>query len=744
MFLFRSLRICLHLFSYYSHLIKHRRRKVYAQNLLPCMLAIGKRREILVIEAFAEYMKNFCKNSLNFLTDGELMKLLDLFFTNLTVECAIMKRCCAQNIITVIENSTRSEFLIKKVVKKIQENLMKSNENNTLIGTFGLLRLMMPILARNDYHEKILEILESCLNILKNDQNHTIINANLEAIASLLNAAENLNELKFLLTDDQKMSHKDILLSRRSIMIRSRKSSDTETLRTADFLHIPVGSSIMSTPNKSLTSGNDFSDVEGDSFKSTDFEVEVPSSTATMRHLLERGAESMSLKSTDSLNSFFNSIATNSETVVSKLFRKASTESPSHQPKSFSESIDERSFEISISQFKDESTEQQDSQTVPEAADCAIEEFKLDETNSEMMDSIVSVPEREIKDLYIGTMFDQSVVEYIVRLVSSKFLLEGIPKLLISDQISRVSVKNVALSVISSCVNIKSETLLMKLQKDFTDESMMVERLLSYLIDEDLRLEEEEKKRNVQSSEDGANVSTSLEIKDDHFGECTTATFLDYFSPLSKNLDEEGLITLKNRIFEEKSKSREESTKKINRDLSQLLSRSEMSSDSRLPLMETTLKMPEDKDCQFIVDVLLYASHSDPVLRSNAYTIAGIFLQNVLSKNYDFDKFISKSDYTREELQFEKLIKLIKNGLRDEAHTVVKQTLVVTERLIRHLPIFMSKTSLNDFLLHLFNVNLNKYWLVQCTYADVLLRINNELLEDVLGSADIEFIQVRI
>lgn len=702
------------------------------------MLAIGKRREILVIEQFAEYMKSFSKNLMNFLTDGELMKLVDMLLANLTVECAIMKRCCAQNIITVIESSKRSELVMKKVVKKIQENLLKNHENNTLVGTMGLLRLMMPILAKNDYHEKILEILESCLNILKNDQNHTIINANLEVIVSLLNVAEDHSELKFLLTDDQKMTHKDILLSRRSIMIRSRKSSDTETLRTSDFLNIATGSSIMSTPNKSL---HDFSDVEGDSFKSADFEIEVPSSPSTMRHLIERGAESMSLKSTDSLNTFFNSIASNSETVVTKLFRKASTESPTHQPKSsFNESTDER-FEISISQFKDENTEQPDSQTVPETAECALEEeFKLDETTSEMMDSITSVPEQETRDLYIGTMFDQSIVEYIVRLVSSKFLLDGAPKVLISDQVSRVSVKNVALSVIGSCVNIKNETLLMKLQKDFTDESMMVERLLSYLIDEDLRLEEEEKKKKAQSS---GNVSTSFEIKDDHFGECTTATFLDYFSPLSRNLDEEGLLTMKNRIFEEKSKNREESTKKINRDLCQLLSRSDISStDSRLPLMETSLKMPEDKDCQFILDVLLFATHSDPVLRSNAFTIAGMFLKGVLSRNFDYDKFVSSSEITKKMLQFENLIKLINNGLRDEVHTVVKQTLVLTEKLISHLPIRMTKASFLEFLNQLFAVNSNKYWLVQCTYADVLLRINCELLEGILTPTEIENVQV--
>jgi hypothetical protein len=701
------------------------------------MISIGKRREILVIEAFTDYMRYFSRNLLNFLSDGELMKLVNMFISNLTVECAITRRCSAQNIISIIECTVKSELVIKNVVMKIQENLCKCHESNTLIGTFGLLRLLMPILAKENHNQKILEIMESCLNILKNEQNHSIVNANLEVIAALISASETNIELKTLLTDDQKMAHKDILLSKRSVFIKSRKSSETETLKSSDFLQLPSGSSVMSTPNKSL---HDFSDVEGDSFKSADFDVEVPSSPATMRHLIEKGAESMSLKSTDSINSFFNSIASNSETVT-KFFRKSSTESPSHQPKPLNESTDDRSFELSISQFKDENTELPDSQSIPETAEeVVIEESKNDETTSEMIESVTSV-EPETKDLYIGTIFDQSIVEYIVRLVSSKFLLEGSPKVLISDLVSRVSVKNVALSVINACVSVKSEVMLMKLQKDFTDESMMVERLLSYLIDEDLRLEEEESKRK-SNNEDG-NTSKCLEIKDDHFGECTTATFLDYFSPLSKNIDEEGLITLKNRIFEEKSKYREESTKKINRDLCQLLSKSEMS-DSRFPLMETSLKMPEDKDCQFITDVLLFATHNDPVLRSNAYTIGGSFLKDVLRKNYDYMKFISRNEITKDALECEKLVQLIVNGFHDEAHTVVKQTLVVASEIIDYLPIVLSATSVDSFIKQLLIVFTNKYWLVQCTYADVITKINCENLKDILGTTKSNMLQVSL
>ena len=740
----RSLRICLNLFSHYSHLIKHRRKKVYAQNLLPCILAIGKRKEPLVIESFADFMKSFTKNLLNCLTDGETIKLIELFIDeNLSVECAVKRRCSAQNIMSMIEYSTKQDFLLNSIVIKIQEHLIKSQEINSVLGSLGLLRLCMPkLVSSKSYHQNVLELLETCLNYLKTESNHSIINANLEVLNVLLSSSKSSAEMKNLLIDDDELLHKDMLLSKRSMSalknLDSRKSSDTETLKIQDnFLQIPSAStSVMSTPNKSLT---DFSDVEGDSFKSIDFDAEMSASPATMKNFLERGAETMSLKSTDSINSFFSSIASNTET-VSKFFRKSSTDSPAHQSK-LEESVDEKSLDFSVSQFKDDDIDLPDSQTLPETAEMAVEDSKLDLTLDLENDTSSIKP---VTELYIGTIFDQSIVEYIVRLVTSKFLLEGTPKSLVSDQIIRVSIKNLALSVFIGCVELKSEVLLMKLQKDFTNESMMVESLLSYLVDEDLRLEEEEKKKKEPHQED-LEATTSdgfLAIKDDHFGECTTATFLDYFSPLSKSLDDQGLISLKNRIYEEKSKDREESAKKINRDLCQLLSRSEMI-ESKAPVMQTTLKMPDDSDCQFVADLLMYSTHSDPVLRGNVYMIVGAFIGGVLKSNVDYRKFVSRNKVVQEALEFSKLIKLLHKGLRDESHTVVKQTLSAFESSINLLISVMETTQVKELLDQLLLVFCNKYWLVQCKYCDVIKEIDLFLLRDVLGADGSEIYEVK-
>jgi len=456
------------------------------------MLEIGKRRETLVIETFVDFIKAFSMNLLNCLSDYEVIKLTELFIDNLSVECAIKRRCAAQNIVTILEYSSKKVFVIKTVVIRAQENLSKSHENNNpVIGTLGLLRLLVPHLVEsNDQHQKVIEILETCLNFLKNETNHSLINANLEVVNSILVSSISKSEMKEILCDDDKMVHKEMLLSRRTAILSSsydsRKSS-AETIRIQDsFLQVPHHS-MHSTPNKSI---GDFSDVEGDSFKSTDFDANVTSSSPNAFKNVIGAAETMSIKSTDSINSFFNTILTHSNTdAVTKFFRKSSTDSPVHQSK-LSESADEKSLDLSLTNLKDDSIEVFDSQALPETGEIAIEDDTLDltvdTTETACMDS---------KELYIGSLYDQCVIDYIVRLISSKFLLDGSPQALISDQIVRVSIKNLALSVISICVELKKDVLLMKLSKDFTDESMMVESLLSYLIDEDIRLEDEDKKK---------------------------------------------------------------------------------------------------------------------------------------------------------------------------------------------------------------------------------------------------------
>lgn len=74
----RSLRISMNLFANNCHLIKQRRIRSYALNLLPCINAIALRKETLLIETLAEFLKTFCKYFQIVMNENETVKLMQV------------------------------------------------------------------------------------------------------------------------------------------------------------------------------------------------------------------------------------------------------------------------------------------------------------------------------------------------------------------------------------------------------------------------------------------------------------------------------------------------------------------------------------------------------------------------------------------------------------------------------------------------------------------------------------------
>jgi predicted ABC-type exoprotein transport system permease subunit len=74
----RSLRICLNLFGQFCHLIKQRKARKYAQNLLPCIVAVVKRRETMLLETLNEFLKSFAKHLQICMKDYEIIELLEV------------------------------------------------------------------------------------------------------------------------------------------------------------------------------------------------------------------------------------------------------------------------------------------------------------------------------------------------------------------------------------------------------------------------------------------------------------------------------------------------------------------------------------------------------------------------------------------------------------------------------------------------------------------------------------------
>lgn len=75
---FRSLRICLRIFGYYAPQIREHSVKWYAQNLLPCMRVISRRKETLLQETLSDFVAKFGKHIQQGLTDSETCKLFEV------------------------------------------------------------------------------------------------------------------------------------------------------------------------------------------------------------------------------------------------------------------------------------------------------------------------------------------------------------------------------------------------------------------------------------------------------------------------------------------------------------------------------------------------------------------------------------------------------------------------------------------------------------------------------------------
>lgn len=238
-----------------------------------------------------------------------------------------------------------------------------------------------------------------------------------------------------------------------------------------------------------------------------------------------------------------------------------------------------------------------------------IEVGLLSTETSKLDESTESTKSRELS---IGSIYDQFLIDYVVRLVCNKFLLSGQNQKLKSDNIVRVSIKNLSLIVLSDCVRIRPQVLLMKLtrelsislevppQRSFSDECRQ------NIVDEmnELRLAE----KGEQSDE------TLLDIKTDHFGQ-SSCSLVEFLSPLSEN---------------SKFKTVDDSSKDPNKNMVDSLS------------VDTIQDFDEEKSDQSVEDILLYFNHPDPSLRGNVQSIIGNFIVAVMEDYGNVDAFCEK------------------------------------------------------------------------------------------------------
>lgn len=207
------------------------------------------------------------------------------------------------------------------------------------------------------------------------------------------------------------------------------------------------------------------------------------------------------------------------------------------------------------------------------------------------------------KEMTIGSIYDQFLIEYVVRLVCYKFLLSGQEQKLKLDNIVRVSIKNLSLIVLSDCVRICPQVLLMKLTVPHKE---TVTECCEKIFDDisDLCIAEKSKCRDDEL----------LDIKPDHFG-TSTSSLEEFLSPLN----ESGISVLKtpSDIIKDSSKT-------------------VVISDS---FVSENQDVEVEKSDQSIEDVLLYFNHNDPSLRGNVQSIVGNFIVAVMEDYRNINEF---------------------------------------------------------------------------------------------------------
>ncbi|XP_049538102.1 huntingtin [Anopheles darlingi] len=762
----RSLRIALSLFAHYCGSIRPRKARTYAQNLLPCIYSISKRREPALQESLCAFTETFCSQLEGYLTDGEVLKMTELFLEDLASECTTKRRCAAKNTLSFVKGSRNPEFYANNAFNRCIEQLLKCGQPvhqqpNTVLGVMGCFRGILPIVLQSCRVDKAIETYDLCLHFLR-EGSHTTINATLEVLLIILNHVQPAVR-KVLLSDQG--DHRKMLLKRKTLknsifkinisesLLSSRKSS---TDARSDQLLRPGSLPLTSTPTKFPVPTDDrslasASDIELDSLKSMELDSESRLAPALqLDQSVGAGSspctapasapapDTLSLKSqksTDSIGSFLNTLLqTNSNAAesVTKFFRKTLDKPFADDAEEDRLSMDSMASSHISSNAETvradlDVTLEIDLDTEPPTVATVIPNIPTPTLSRDTLEVPLDVSQIAIDDggtedgrreLFIGAIYDQNLLEFTARLLCSRFLLAGNRHQLIADSVVRVSVKSLSLQIIAACVRLKPELLCLPLEKDALREEFAVVEILN-LEDAINELSGEEatacsdlKVECEQTSLTPKLESDLLEMKEDHFGECTSTTYFEYFSPMSLSLDQ-GLKS-KLKSIEENFQSIG-NNEKLSRDLDAILSQSEPDTGATgparkrellvVPKVITTVRSEgncvregdkisvtavsvsdrkelEDEPQQSLADVLLFYDNADPTLRGNVQTIVGNYLRAAVDTTGNYREFMQTKVPPPLQcfLSEFKLLQIVLKGLSDEIHTVINQSLASVEQ----------------------------------------------------------------
>lgn len=146
----RSLRTAMQLFGAHMPLIRQRKTRAYAVALVPWFAQVARRPETGVLEQLEEFVRDFARYLLGALHDNDVRRLVEVFAADTTDECAVRRRCAAQNVCHLVGRAQGRQraTLARQVLLRATDRLVAAPPTRAtaanLIGGFGFLRVFLP------------------------------------------------------------------------------------------------------------------------------------------------------------------------------------------------------------------------------------------------------------------------------------------------------------------------------------------------------------------------------------------------------------------------------------------------------------------------------------------------------------------------------------------------------------------------------------------------------------------------
>lgn len=421
----RSLRTALWLFSLLAHRIRPHKGKPYVANLFPSLIKIAERNEEAVHETLAASLPNIMKALGCFTSESEIKVLLKAFLSNISNTSTVIRRTTTNCIVTICMNCKNPYIFITYCLNHLLDLLIPVTEEHSTFKILGIISTVKSLIKnifsdaveanevnKNISIEKLLQIFELCLHYLSH-RDHNIINICLETLKVLL--------------DCPSCGFKEMLLS----SFGSHKISTEKS--TISNNRSPSQLSVATTVN---TDDNLFADSELTETLHSDIEKWIDESKLSVMNISFAKIKEKS-QSLDKINRLDPEPTKNVEisdygqlNKFNNVHRKARSIEYTLDIVSYSENSSDKSY---------------------------CEE-----------DKSLNV-EKSNQEINIGTILDATnPIVYSTRLITKLFLLSGSPGNYISDKLVRVSVKYLAISCLSSLLELYPEGLFMYLDKTYS------------------------------------------------------------------------------------------------------------------------------------------------------------------------------------------------------------------------------------------------------------------------------------